>query len=262
MATPFLSIITINYNQAEGLLKTIESVVQQTFKDYEFLIVDGGSTDGSLEVIKEFENHIDYSESKSDRGIYHAMNKGIAKAKGTYLLFLNSGDFLTSAAALKSFMEHPQFDGDIVYGDYQFAEGHKVYPDSLTPTYFMRTSLPHQSTFFHRKVFDLLGGYDESYPMGADRAFYIKAFLDGRFHFKHIPYFLTEFDLSGVSNYQEFKKKKQAEDQRLLKESYGEYYEHYWAIHESEMHQSRVPKYSPKGIWKRIKKRWRQLWNH
>ena len=87
-----LSIITVNYNDAKGLERTIKSVISQTFHDYEFIIIDGGSTDGSVDVIKQYENHIDYWVSEKDGGIYPGMNKGLRQAKGDYLNFMNGGD--------------------------------------------------------------------------------------------------------------------------------------------------------------------------
>jgi glycosyltransferase involved in cell wall biosynthesis len=89
-----LSIITINYNNRDGLEKTIRSVIDQRFTDFEFIVIDGGSTDGSVDNIRKYENKINYWCSEKDAGIYNAQNKGIKKAKGEYCLFLNSGDFL------------------------------------------------------------------------------------------------------------------------------------------------------------------------
>ena len=95
------SIITVNYNNKEGLRRTIESVIHQTFHDYEFIIIDGGSTDGSMDVLKEYDAQINYWVSEPDSGIYNAMNKGIAKAKGEYLNFMNSGDCFYTADVLE-----------------------------------------------------------------------------------------------------------------------------------------------------------------
>ncbi|MDR2910496.1 MAG: glycosyltransferase [Bacteroidales bacterium] len=92
-----LSIITINLNNVAGLQKTIESVVKQTFTDYEYIVIDGGSTDGSADIIKQHANKITYWVSEPDKGIYNAMNKGIRVAKGEYCLFLNSGDWLINS---------------------------------------------------------------------------------------------------------------------------------------------------------------------
>lgn len=111
----FFSIITINYNDKSGLRRTIESVASQTYVDYEYIIIDGGSTDGSVDVIKEFASDIDCWVSEKDRGIYHAMNKGVLQAHGDYCLFLNSGDAFYD----KSVLEHIAEKGlkeDIIVG--------------------------------------------------------------------------------------------------------------------------------------------------
>ncbi len=95
-----LSIITINYNDKFGLERTIKSVQEQTFTNFEHIIIDGGSTDGSKEVIEANKNSFSYWVSEPDKGIYNAMNKGIKEAKGEYLFFLNSGDHLNGQNAL------------------------------------------------------------------------------------------------------------------------------------------------------------------
>ena len=224
---PLLSIITINYNDAFGLEKTIESVSNQTFKNYEYIIIDGASTDSSLEIIQKNIEKIHYSSSEKDSGIFNAMNKGIKIAKGSYLLFLNSGDELNGLSALSNFISNPNFGGDIIYGNYKFFNGEKIYPDDLTPLFFMRTSLPHQSTFFKKKVFDMMGFYDEKYRIVSDRAFYIKCFLSNQFEFKHINYPLTIYDLAGISNNINYSSLKDIEDEQVFKENYGLYYEDY-----------------------------------
>ena len=89
-----ISIITINYNNKSGLSRTIESVINQTYSNIQYIIIDGASTDGSKKIIKKYEHHISYWISEPDSGIYNAMNKGVDKAVGDYLLFLNSGDYL------------------------------------------------------------------------------------------------------------------------------------------------------------------------
>ena len=96
-----ISIITVNYNDSSGLLKTIKSVIGQKFSDFEYIIIDGGSVDGSKDVILKHQEHFSHWVSEEDRGIYHAMNKGIKAARGEYLLFLNSGDYLHSEVVLQ-----------------------------------------------------------------------------------------------------------------------------------------------------------------
>ena len=102
MTSPLLTIITVNLNNREGLQRTIDSVVEQTFTDYEWIVIDGGSTDGSRELIEQYADHFTYLVSEPDKGIYNAMNKGIAHAKSDWLQFLNSGDWLTEKDVLNN----------------------------------------------------------------------------------------------------------------------------------------------------------------
>ena len=249
---PLLSIITINYNDAFGLEKTIASVLNQSFQNFEYIIIDGASKDSSVEVIQKNKEKIHYWCSEKDLGIFNAMNKGIKVAKGSYLLFLNSGDVLNGLSALSDFISNPNFGGDIIYGDYKFLDGEKIYPDDLTPLFFMRTSLPHQSTFFKKRVFDVMGVYDEKYKIVSDRAFYIKCFLSNQFVFKHINYPLTIFDLSGISNDDSFRTLKDIEDEQVFKENYGLYYKDYKNMMFLQQELNKVKKETITGILKRI----------
>src|SRR5688500_2837476 len=113
---PKLSIITINLNNISGLIKNFDSVFEQTFKDLEYIIIDGGSTDGSKEIIEKNAAKFSYSVSEKDKGIYNAMNKGIVKEKGEYIYFLNSGDYLVNNEVIDKVF-HETEDKDIIYGD-------------------------------------------------------------------------------------------------------------------------------------------------
>lgn len=253
MKNPLLSIITINFNNAEGLKRTIQSVASQSFKNFEYLVIDGYSKDNSIEVIKEYQNNIDYWVSEKDSGIYNAMNKGIKVSNGEYLLFLNSGDELNGVSALDDFINHANFEGDIIYGDYQYEEGGKLFPDQLTPLFFVRTSLPHQSTLFKRSVFDKMGLYDERYKIVSDRDFYIKCFLSNQFVFKHISYPLAVHDLSGISNDPLYKEKQALENDRMFLENYGIYYEDYKKMNLLISQLNQAKRETVSGIIKRIK---------
>ncbi len=256
MNNQLLSIITVNYNNHLGLQKTIDSVISQQWKNFEYLIIDGASTDDSLTIIKENEHHIHYWVSEPDTGVFNAMNKGFQQAKGECLLFLNSGDVLNGENALLDFINHPNFKGDIIYGDYQFENGGKIYPDELTPLFFIKSSLPHQSTFFKRSVFEVMGLYNESYKIAADRAFYIKCFLSDKFIFTHIKYPLTIYDLKGLSNAKEFNSLKKVEDEAILKKYYGVYYQDYQKFLQLERELSLVKMSTFKGILKRLKRKY------
>jgi len=114
---PFVSIVTVVYNSENLLQKTIDSIANQTETDYEYLIIDGNSTDQTIDIIKKNESKIDYWQSEPDKGLYDAMNKALAIAKGKYILFINSGDELNDANILTSIKKHEFRCGCILWGD-------------------------------------------------------------------------------------------------------------------------------------------------
>lgn len=172
------SIITVNYNNKEGLRKTIESVIHQTYRDFEYIVIDGGSTDGSAEILKEYDKDIDYWVSESDKGIYNAMNKGTRQAHGDYLNFMNSGDCFYDEKVLEH-LSAKGLSADIIVGrDYHFNETTQQGFATLLPTRismltFIHHTLPHQSTFFKRELFEN-SPYDESLKLVSDVKFYIQ----------------------------------------------------------------------------------------
>src|SRR5574344_467282 len=119
------SIITVNYNDAEGLKKTFDSVKSQSFTDYEHIVIDGGSSDGSVDIIREVSDELSFWQSKADRGTYDAMNIGLKMAKGEYVNFMNSGDIFHSSEILKVVNEKLD-DFDIVSGNSSMPEINKA----------------------------------------------------------------------------------------------------------------------------------------
>src|SRR5665648_699382 len=111
-----LSIITINLNNAIGLQKTIESILSQIYTEFELLVIDGGSTEDDILIIKKYAKRIKYWISETDKGIYHAMNKGIKQAHGEYCFFLNSGDYFLNENVLKKVFSN-EFNEDVVFGN-------------------------------------------------------------------------------------------------------------------------------------------------
>jgi glycosyltransferase involved in cell wall biosynthesis len=251
--SPLVSIITINFNNAKGLEATLQSVINQSYKNIQFIVIDGNSTDGSKAVIETYKEHIDRLTIEPDTGIFNAMNKGIAQASGDYLHFLNGGDYFNESTSLEQFITHKDFKGDIIYGDYTFKEGQKIYPDLLSPAYFMLSSLPHQSTLFSKEVFAQMGNYDESYHIISDRAFFLNCFLSEQFTFTHIQFPLVYFDLDGLSNNTEAASKKKAEDERLFKEAYKQYYPDIKRLWQLEKELVATKRDTLKGIISRIK---------
>ena len=200
---PTFSIITINFNDAIGLSKTIESVLSQSFTDYEYIIIDGGSTDGSVDVIKRHAEQLTYWVSEKDAGVYDAMNKGIVAAKGDYLLFLNSGDYLHSNDVLKRISENNS-NIDLIYGDIILAQnsvivGKKISPDKISRVFLYWDCIGHQAQFIKRVLFEKYGNYSLEYKICADYEFFLRVFLKYRISTKHISIPVSVYDISGMS---------------------------------------------------------------
>ena len=200
---PKLTIITINYNNLEGLKKTVESVVNQTWQEFEYVIIDGGSTDGSAEYIESQKEHIDYWVSEPDKGIYNAMNKGILKATGEYLLFLNSGDHLYSHTVLEE--NYTRIENyDLIYFNLQMASEKivKVFslPESLRFSDLFFQTLPHPATFIKKELFITVGLYDENLKIVSDWKFFILALFKHKCSCKKIDIIVATFYLGGLSS--------------------------------------------------------------
>lgn len=200
-----ISIITINLNNFTGLKKTFESVFSQTFTDFEYIVVDGGSVDESPELIKNNQDKISYWQIKKDAGIYQALNQGIKKSKGKYLLFLHSGDYFLDYKALERIFTN-DLSVDIIYADAKRLneKNNKIeiysQPDHLTSLFFYRYSLCHQSMFFKRELFDKFGFYREDLKIVADWAFNLKIFLSQGCTWQHLSTPIVYFDTNGLSS--------------------------------------------------------------
>ena len=221
-----LSIITINYNNAEGLRKTLASVASQTFRDFEHIIVDGGSTDGSVEVIREYEQSLASRLSplasnlkwlsEPDSGIYNAMNKGIKMASGEYLLFLNSGDYLVDENVVKNVMNE-NLQEDIVYGK-QMTEKDgtlmpmKFYsPEEMSFCAFLKSTLPHQCTFIRVALFDKIGMYNEQNKIVSDWEWNLVALFRWNVSLREIDVPISVYDTKGISSNQKMYELQQQE---------------------------------------------------
>lgn len=203
-----LSIITINYNNKNGLKKTIESVVSQTFHDFEWLIIDGGSTDGSKEIIKQHEQHVTFWCSEADKGVYDAMNKGILKATGDYCLFLNSGDWLLNRNVLFKVFSNSH-DKDILVGWIEREKKGKRVLDkgfdteNITIRHLLRNSLPHQATFIKRELFDKYGMYDDTLKIVSDWKFFMQCIIFHNSTIENLRIPITYYEGGGLSDHAE-----------------------------------------------------------
>lgn len=199
-----ISIITINYNNKAGLQRTIESIISQNYVDVEYIIIDGGSTDGSVDVIKQYEDKITYWVSEKDAGIYNAQNKGIEKATGEYLLFLNSGDEFVSSNVLKDSSVFLNDGVDFVTGDMKVIQEGKpdwVYsaPKSVDFEHFYAGIIPHPATFIKKSCFDRFGKYDENLKIVSDWKFFVVAICRYNCSYKKINLLISKFYMDGIS---------------------------------------------------------------
>lgn len=197
-----LSIITINRNNSKGLEITINSIVKQTFVEFEHLIIDGASTDESIDVIKKNENGKLKWLSEPDNGIYSAMNKGIMLAKGEYCLFLNSGDYLATNSVLQDLFNLPLCE-DIIYGSILMSDGKRYdYPNEgdVTFRYFINNTLPHPCSLIRRTLFEKIGFYDENLQLVSDWKFFLIAICSYNAKIKKVGFVISIFDLNGISS--------------------------------------------------------------
>ncbi len=226
MHTPKLSIITVNLNNAEGLRKTIESVVNQTFTDYEYIIIDGGSTDGSVDIIKQYEEKITNWVSEPDKGIYNAMNKGILKAKGEYCQFLNSGDWLINQNVLKNVFAVNNNE-DIIYGNVQTDKGTIENPEKLTLKFFFQSTICHQSVFHKTDLFGKYGLYKEELFIIADWQFLVNALITNNSTYKFVNKIICFYDYNGISSNPKLFKILVSQREEVLKKDFPMFYDDY-----------------------------------
>ena len=246
-----LSIITITYNNAEGLQRTIDAVQSQTYRDFEHIIVDGGSTDGSVDVIREYESSLASRLSplasnlkwisEKDTGIYNAMNKGIEIALGKrivnsfnrseliedknkeiettnaeYLLFLNSGDYLVDENVVRNVMNE-NLREDIVYGK-QMIEKDGILmpmrfysPEEMSFCAFLKSTLPHQCTFIRADLFDKVGMYNEHNKIVSDWEWNLVALFRWNVSLREIDVPISVYDTKGISSNQKMYELQQQE---------------------------------------------------
>ncbi len=227
-----LTIITINYNNAEGLRKTLASVAAQTYKQIEHVIIDGGSTDGSVETIMEYVS-ADQSEkgndpffkhtikwvSEKDNGIYHAMNKGIRKASGAYIQILNSGDILAApdvtVRMIKAIeeVEYPailygnmirdfgngKLSKDVCLGDRIKCNEEKARVVEWTMDDFIKGTVNHDPTYIRADLYKKYGLYDENLKIVSDWKWFVNAVVFGGEKLYYEPIDVTIFDTTGIS---------------------------------------------------------------
>jgi len=201
---PKLSIITINYNNPDGLRLTIKSVISQKYTNYEWIVIDGGSGSSDLDIIKQYSNLFKYWKSEPDNGIYHAMNKGTCKAQGEYCFFLNSGDTFVNEEVLQKVFAK-EVKEDVIFGNLLVMLNNKVVGKSrgkekLSFLDIYIGLVKHQAAFIRRDLFDKFDFYNEELKIVADWEFFLKTVGLGDASYKYIDIDISYFDNNGISN--------------------------------------------------------------
>ncbi len=218
MSYPLVSVIMVVYNNRASVESTIKSVLAQDAEFFEFIVIDGASKDGTVEIIKRYEDHIAYFVSEPDQGIYHAMNKGVGSATGDYCIFMNSGDTFADADVIAAFSEYLKtLEYDVVYGDVitMSNNGVRILKKAELPGNKHRMYFCHQSAFAATSILKKYP-FDESYSMSADFKFFKQCF-NANCKFKYIPQSVSIFNLQGISKTQRLKGLQ--ENIRVIKEN-------------------------------------------
>ncbi|MCB4807307.1 glycosyltransferase [Tamlana sp. 62-3] len=204
---PLFSIITVVYNGEKEIEKTIKSVIEQNFKNFEFIIIDGGSKDQTLSIINKFENHIDYISSEKDNGIFDAMNKGIKVSRGTWINFMNAGDTFSSEQVLSKVSLQPN-DLNLVYGD-------KIYLNKIVKAHsinFLKYGIImacHQAMFFNKSLLKEQLVYNLKYGIYGDYELVNKIYLLAPEKINYLNYPICKYLGGGVSSFVTWQKRKE-----------------------------------------------------
>ena len=222
-----VSVITINRNNLDGLKKTVESVLSQTWKEFEYILVDGDSSDGSREYLKANESHFTYWISEPDNGVFQAMNKGIRMAKGDYFLFLNSGDYFVGSHVLEQVFSKYR-DADLLLGQCNIMKnGEKIFlldtPVDFTLLCLYQGSLPHQGIFISKTLFEKYGLYREDLRYMSDWEFFLRVMIMHNATRDYLSFPIADYNTDGMSSNPDNWLAMEAEKRKVYSESCLQY---------------------------------------
>jgi glycosyltransferase involved in cell wall biosynthesis len=195
---PVVSVVVPTFNPGPDLEPTLDSVLCQTFPDFEILVIDGGSTDGTVETLRRFGDRIECWISEPDRGVYDAYNKGIGLSRGEWIYFLPAGDRLTSPDLLRRIFAVPP-SGLMVYGNVRISGTGTIYDGRFTRHKMCRRNICQQAIFYHRDLFRRLGPFDLRYPVLADRVFNYRCFGSSWVRPEYRDLVIAEYKSGGLS---------------------------------------------------------------
>lgn len=196
---PLISVITVVYNAADTLTDTIESVIKQTYSNIQYIIVDGGSKDGTIEIIKHYKSYIHKWVSESDKGIYDAMNKAMKLADGHWAIFLGADDVFYDKNVVEHMVTNFKSPYEIYYGNAVFKTSEKLYDVTLSKNFLCLRNLSHQTIFYPRAVYKN-NSYDLKYRLFSDHIYNINLFIENKYHFNHLPVTTVLYNDAGSSS--------------------------------------------------------------
>lgn len=246
--SPLVSIITVTYNAKNYLEQTIQSVIAQTYPNIEYIIIDGGSTDGTIDVIKKYDNHIAHWVSEPDRGIYDAMNKGIRLAHGKLIGMVNASDYYepnTVQRVIEAYQAKPNvgiFHGNINMLNEDGSFFKRKVADTNLQHLEMGFSIFHPTFFVTANVYETMGLYDIHFRLAADYDFALRCWKAGVI-FHHIDSILSNFRVGGATNQQRLQSLEESK-QALINNGIPEQEaNHAYAVWKSKMQKDIVARY-------------------
>lgn len=237
--TPKISVIIAVFNAEATLQRCLESVIEQTYVNIEIIVIDGGSSDGTIDVINKYSGHVDYWESSPDRGIYDAWNKALRHVSGDWIFFLGADDFLwdsTSMESLAEFLTNTPNIPHVVYGKAAILHSSgrvlRIAGENWEiagPRFKQAMSLPHQSVFHHRSIFELHGVFDDSFSIAGDYELLLRELKVGKAAF--FDQILTAMQIGGRS----YQSSKTLKEFYLAKRRHGEHFISAWLYYIYEL---------------------------
>lgn len=242
---PLISIITVSFNAAEFIEQTILSVFSQTYPYIEYIIIDGASSDGTVEIIRKYESRLAYWHSKPDRGLTHAFNLGFAQSHGDWILYLNADDFFLDHSVVEQMVPHLMLnqEADVVHGRIMSVSREQTpTPLLLKPIYYgnpwrwedsrWEAIIPHPAAFTNRSYFKKVGEFDESWQIAVDYEFYLRAGRRLKAHF--VPVNMSVMRVGGLSGSNQVVRIRR--EYRQVQQKYGtlsfglRWFNFYWQI--------------------------------
>jgi len=193
-----VSVVTVVRNGIKTIEQTILSVINQDYHDFEYIIIDGVSTDGTLEILNKYSDKISKIISEPDVGIYDAMNKGIALANGDWVYFLGCDDVLYESSTLSRIFSHYPQDADVLYGNVKYLHSTKIFDGEFDYAKLCTKSPCHQAIFYKKSLFAIYGVFDLRYITTADYVMHVKTFCSGA-HWHYIDQIIAVYNETGAS---------------------------------------------------------------